>query len=52
MWFALFAWVIVIIKIVKMARKNEIDKHELISTLLIILCYVVINIDGVSFLIV
>ena len=48
-WFAIFAWIIIVVKIVKITSKSEINKHELISTLLIILCYVVTFVDGVSF---
>ena len=44
-----FAGFLIIIRIFKILSKFEIDKHEMISTLLILLCLIFFLIDGNSY---
>ena len=48
-WLTLLCFIIVPIKIFKIASKSEINKHEIISTLLMAVCVIIPYIDGVSF---
>ena len=48
-WFGLFAWIFVVWKMSIIKEKNEIYKHDELSALIIVLCYVVFLFDGVSF---